>query len=134
MSAFDADQKQALSRLAALIIPASAVHDVPGADDPAILSDLLATAAPHVDALRVALAAFDADAPDPGGAFRATWPEVADLLQTLVVQCYYRDPRVMRALGMDARAPFPQGYHMDGNDFSLLEPVRARGAIFRDVP
>ena len=54
------------------------------------------------------------------------------LLVTLCVQCYYRDDRVMRSLGMEARAPFPKGFEVPAGDYGLLDPVRARGPIWRD--
>jgi hypothetical protein len=45
---------------------------------------------------------------------------------------YYADPRVLEALGLEARPPHPEGYAMEPDDLSLLEPVRRRGAIYRD--
>lgn len=46
---------------------------------------------------------------------------------------YYQQPAIMTALGMPARAPHPQGYEMGDDDFSLLDPVRQRGRIYREV-
>jgi hypothetical protein len=37
---------------------------------------------------------------------------------------YYQHPRVVESLGLEPRAPHPQGYQMAPNDLSLLEPVR----------
>jgi hypothetical protein len=34
---------------------------------------------------------------------------------------------------MDARAPFPKGYDLEQGDWSLLDPVRARPRLYRDV-
>lgn len=47
------------------------------------------------------------------------------------VECYYLDVRVMQAIGLPARAPFPEGFTVDRGDLSLLDPVRARGSIWR---
>jgi hypothetical protein len=47
---------------------------------------------------------------------------------------YNRDARVMQALSIDVRPPFPHGYIQEPNDFSLLEPVRKRGEIYSKVP
>lgn len=47
---------------------------------------------------------------------------------------YYQDPHVLAALGMPPRAPHPQGYEMGPDDLSLLDPVRQRGKLYRDVP
>lgn len=45
---------------------------------------------------------------------------------------YYEHPRVMEALGLEARPPFPKGYPMDPGDFSLLDPVRERPKMYRE--
>jgi hypothetical protein len=44
----------------------------------------------------------------------------------LVYSGYYREPRVVEALGLEARAPHPEGYPMEPDDWSLLDPVRRR--------
>ena len=46
---------------------------------------------------------------------------------------YYQHPRVVGALGLDARPPHPQGYAMEPNDFTLLDVVRRRPKGYRDV-
>ena len=47
---------------------------------------------------------------------------------------YYQDDRVLNALGLEARPPFPNGYEVDRGDLSLLDPVKVRGKIYRDAP
>ena len=47
--------------------------------------------------------------------------------------CYYQNDKVLEALGLEARPPFPQGYHLDQMDFGLLEPVKKRGKQWRDA-
>ena len=60
-------------------------------------------------------------------------PVLAATLAGLVVACYYRDDRVMRSLGLEPRPPYPQGFEVEPGDYaSLLEPVRARGRLWRD--
>ena len=54
-------------------------------------------------------------------------------LVTIMVQCYYRDDRVMRSLGMAPRSPYPDGFDIPQGDWSLLEPVRQRGKIYKEV-
>ncbi|MDJ0849832.1 MAG: gluconate 2-dehydrogenase subunit 3 family protein [Myxococcota bacterium] len=44
---------------------------------------------------------------------------------------YYLEPRVVEALGLEARPPHPKGYEMEPNDLSLLDPVRARSGPAR---
>jgi hypothetical protein len=39
----------------------------------------------------------------------------------------------MQSLGMEARPPFPQGYEVPEGDWSMLDPVRARGSIYKKV-
>jgi len=46
---------------------------------------------------------------------------------------YYQSPRVVEALGMEARPPHPKGYEIGPHDPKLLDPVRARGRMYRDV-
>ena len=54
-------------------------------------------------------------------------------LLAIIAQCYYRDDRVMRSLEMEPRPPFPKGFEVEEGDWSLLEPVKQRGKIYRDV-
>ncbi|MEM7410498.1 MAG: gluconate 2-dehydrogenase subunit 3 family protein [Myxococcota bacterium] len=46
---------------------------------------------------------------------------------------YYQEPRVMEALGLEGRAPFPKGYALETGDLSGLEAVRARGPRYREI-
>jgi hypothetical protein len=39
----------------------------------------------------------------------------------------------MIALGIEARPPFPKGNEVTSGDLSLLNPVRERKQIYRDV-
>jgi Gluconate 2-dehydrogenase subunit 3 len=45
---------------------------------------------------------------------------------------YYQHPRIVQALGLEARPPHPKGYHMEPNDLSLLDVVRRRPKLFRE--
>ena len=54
-------------------------------------------------------------------------------LATQTIACYYQQDLVLEAIGMEARPPFPQGYTVKQGDLSLLDPVRARGKMYRDV-
>lgn len=47
------------------------------------------------------------------------------------VECYYLDSRVMTAIGLPSRAPYPDGYTVHRGDLTLLDPVRERGQIWR---
>ncbi len=50
-----------------------------------------------------------------------------------VLQCYYRDDRVMAALGLEPRPPFPKGHVIEDGDWSLLDAVRGRPRMWRDI-
>ena len=132
-----------LRTIAAMIIPASDEYKVPGADDAAIQADILKTLgrdrAPVIAALdhlaRLAgkpLGDLDSARRDAvANEFRATGGALAATLVRVVLQCYYRDDRVLRSLGLELRAPFPQGYVLEQGDWSLLDPVRARSPSLR---
>ena len=143
-----AEERRALRCLAALMIPASDEYGVPGADDEAIFADIVRSLGRDADAVRRALRRLDelslgasgglpfADLPtEERGALaqrlRDEQPALAAVLVAAVVRCYYRDDRVMRSLGMEPRPPFPRGFEVEQGDWSLLEPVRARGPIWR---
>jgi hypothetical protein len=53
-------------------------------------------------------------------------------LANQLMLCYYHHERVLPAIGMEARAPFPLGYTPIDGDYSLLEPVYERGPIWRE--
>lgn len=48
-----------------------------------------------------------------------------------VMHCYYQDPRVLGAIGVEPRPPFPDGYVVPEGDLTLLEPVFERGRVYR---
>ena len=131
------EEQTRLSQIAAMIIPASAEYPSPGADDPTIFAEILADAKRNPEETRSAIQAVDAlgdlESAAMGAALQRTAPAAAAYLQALVSQCYYRDPRVLEAIGVEPRPPFPKGYQVEQGDFSLLDPVRARGPIWREV-
>jgi hypothetical protein len=136
-------QRDDLRTVAAMMIPASAEYNVPGADDAAIQADILATLGRDTARVRQALddLARLAEKPladlDPARRdevarqFRASGGAPAATLVRVVLQCYYRDDRVVRSLGLELRAPFPKGYTLEQGDWSLLDPVKARPSTWR---
>jgi hypothetical protein len=130
--------------LAGMVIPASVRHGVPGADDPLIFADLLRgldhdraevlAGLAHVRAKAGgALAALDAAGRAAlGVALQAEGDANVAVLSRHVMLAYYRDDRVVRALGLEPRAPFPKGHEVEAGDWSLLDPVRARAPMWRD--
>jgi len=136
-------QRDDLRTVAAMIIPASDEYKVPGADDSAIQADMLATLGRDTALVRQALdhlarlagrplAQLDAAKREAVATeFRATGGAAAVTLVRVVLQCYYRDDRVLRSLGLELRAPFPKGYTLNEGDWALLDPVRARAGTLR---
>src|SRR4051794_32445248 len=136
-------QRADLRTVAAMIIPASAEYAVPGADDTAIQADILKTMGRDTAGVRAALdhlarlagrplAELDAARRDAvANEFRASGGAAAATLVRVVLQCYYRDDRVLRSLGLELRAPFPFGYTLEQGDWSLLDPVKAMAPSLR---
>ena len=136
-------QRNDLRTVAAMIIPASDEYKVPGADDPAIQADMLATLGRDTALVQQALDHLARLAGRPlaeldvvkreaiANEFRATGGGAAATLVRVVLQCYYRDDRVLRSLGLELRAPFPKGYTLEQGDWALLDPVKARSGSLR---
>lgn len=129
-----------LRAFAGTMIPASATHGVPGADDGTIFADIVKSIGRDLDDLRVALKklAGIADLPpaarlDKANAFRAEGGLPLQAIARVVLQCYYRDDRVVRSLGLEPRPPFPKGHTLEQGDWSLLDPVRKRPKMWRDA-
>ena len=135
-----------LRTVAGMMIPTSDEYKVPGADDAAIQADMLATLGR--DTKQVA-AALDHLARLAGGSlselddarrdavvqeFRLSGGGPAATLARVILQCYYRDDRVLRSLGIELRAPFPKGHVLPDGDWSLLDPVKARPTMLRRAP
>jgi len=139
-------QRDDLRTVAAMIIPASDEYKVPGADDPAIQADMLATLGRDRAQVAQALDHLARLAGKPladlepakreaiANEFRATGGAAAATLVRVVLQCYYRDDRVLRSLGLELRAPFPKGYVLQEGDWALLDPVKARSGSLRRAP
>jgi hypothetical protein len=132
--------------LAGIMIPPSAEYGVPGADDPIIQADIIKTLGRDFAHVQEALGELTKMS---GGAFAdldATRREAVALglrergsaamatLSRVILQCYYRDDRVLHSLGLEPRAPFPKGHVLEQGDWSLLDPVRARPKMWRDAP
>src|SRR3974390_3097826 len=141
-----ADQCRSLRCLAEMMIPASAEYGVPGAGDDAIFADILQSFGRDAQHVLAVLRMLDQTA---GGVFADLEParrEAATArlhesgsqslvyLERIILQCYYRDDRVMRSLGLEPRPPFPGGYVLPDGDWSLLDPVKKRPSKLRQAP
>lgn len=137
-------QLQDLRRLAGFMVPADAAYGVPGADDEKIFADIVRSLGRDKSAVCAALANLCEIA---GGEFHSMDPNTAEItamtllgrsdpvvlaLGRAVLQCYYRDERVLRALGLDTHPPFPKGRILEQGDWSLLDAVRGKPRMWRD--
>ena len=141
-----AAQRDDLRTIAAMIVPESAEYRVPGADDTRIQADILATLGRDTKQVAAALdhlarlAGMPLARLDPtlreavAKEFRANGGAPAATLVRVVLQCYYRDDRVLRSLGLELRPPFPKGHVLPDGDWSLLDPVKKRPSKLRQAP
>jgi len=134
-----------LHRLAGFMVPSSTDYRVPGAEDAAIFADIVRSLGRDQNDVRKALAMLRELA---GGDFAAMDEAKAEAtamallrrqgrettaLGRAVLQCYYRDDRVIRSLGLEPGPPFPKGHTVEQGDWSLLDAVRDRPPMWRDV-
>jgi hypothetical protein len=134
-----------LRRLAGFMVPASTEYGVPGADDDAIFADIVQSLGRDRDDVRTALTILreiaegdfagldDAKAEAAAMTLLGRQGPMITALGRAVLQCYYRDDRVLRALGIEPRPPYPQGRVLEHGDWSLLDAVRGRPPMWRDV-
>lgn len=143
------DQRRILAIVLDLIIPASEDGQRPSAADVDVLGYIRESESQTLDNLRAELDQLDAEAFESQGeafvsldparrkalvdAVREREPHFMRTLAMQTVTCYYRDDRVLEAIGVGARPPFPEGYEVPSGDLSLLEPVRRRGRVYREA-
>ena len=126
---FSDSERSRLLDMAGRMIPADPARGLPAASDPLILADIEKSIGRDLPLVREALKGFD-----PGQDINA-WYASAGLpgraLGRVLLAAYYRDDRVLIALGHEARAPFPKGYDVEQGDWSLLETVKRRLPFWR---
>jgi hypothetical protein len=134
-----------LRRLAGFMVPSSTDYRVPGADDAAIFADIVRSLGRDQNDVRKALAMLRDIAGGDFAAIDETRAEATAMvllrregreitaLGRAVLQCYYRDDRVIRSLGLEPGPPFPKGHTVEQGDWSLLDAVRNRPPMWRDV-
>lgn len=137
------DEFACLARLAGIMIPASDALGMPAADDPAVLAEMVTSIGNDLSELKLALdfvmEAVGASMPDRKdhdflrliAELRNERPAAFGVIEAVVARAYYRDPRVLTALGVSPQPPFPAGFSIEQTDWSLLDPVKARGPIWR---
>jgi hypothetical protein len=137
-------QGRDLRRIAGMMIPPDAELGVPGADDAIIFADIVRSLGRDVEHVRAALAMLsslaggtfaeldDARGEAVAAAVLTNASQPVTVLGRVVLQCYYRDDRVLRALGLEPRPPFPKGHTLEQGDWTLLDAVRGRPQMWRD--
>ena len=142
--------RDALARVLDLLIPASADGRLPSAGELGLASyveELAATTPGLRPLLEQGLSKLDAEAASRGArgfaalaadARRALFDELVAKLPAfaptvffVAMTGYYREPRVLAALGLEPRPPFPKGHAVEESDFGALERVRRRGKLYR---
>jgi hypothetical protein len=128
-----------------MIIPVSAEYGVPSAGDDAIFADILRSFGRDAEHVLAVLRTLDEMAGDVfadleparreavAARLRDNGGQSLIYLEGIILQCYYRDDRVMRSLGLEVRPPYPKGFEVEQGDWSLLDPVRARPKLYREI-
>ncbi len=148
-SPFSPAQSATLNALMNLLIPASADGRMPAASSLGLYDDLRSLSASARSNLERGLDWLDAQsarqhdrtfAELSGPAAIALVDnlrhEDAAFINAFTLQTtgrYLQHEQVMNALGLEPRPPWPKGYEVPQGDWSLLDPVRQRGAVWRQV-
>ncbi len=141
-------EQQLLKRLCRLLLPADPFMGLPGGDEQEIFGRLLNRLAPRADWFSKLLQSqysmhdrllsmSDEDFEARCAASLRAWPSKSDdLLARLItplLQSYYEDYRVQTVYQRRPGAPFPEGYTVIQGDWSLLDDVKSRPSIYRQV-
>ena len=128
-----------------MMIPPDPESGLPGADDHVIFDDILqslgrdlldvSTALTRLAALSGgSFAELEASRRETvANAFLADSSPQTVALGRVILQCYYRDDRVVQSFGLEPRPPFPKGHVVEQGDWSLLDAVRRRPKLWRDA-
>ncbi len=146
-SPLSAAQQDTLAIVVDMMIPAQG--DMPTAADPLILKAIVEGLDDNNALVVQALSTLDDISNEKYGqwfaqlqskhrgelieSFKSSHAELVQIIEFCTASKYYQDDRVMQALGLEARPPHPGGYRVDATDWSLLEPVRGREKIYRDI-
>ena len=141
------DDMEMLRVLVEDMIPKSEEYGVPGAGEELIFKDILSEVRRNLSLVDKELCDLSEIAEQMFGAIYQTLGDnnrhrvstkfldstKQAVIARIVLQCYYRDDRVMRSLGMEPRPPFPLGYAIEASDWSLLEGVKKKGKTYRST-
>lgn len=141
--------QDSLAAVVDCLIPADPARGLPAAGALGLagyvatrLGDALASLRPGFEALDAAARKraggrfAELAAPEQHEVLRAHAERDPGFLPALVFHTYagyYQHPAVLEALGMEGRPPHPKGYELESGDLTLLDPVRARRAFYREA-
>ena len=141
---FGTSREALLRDLAGRMIPSW--RDFPSAADARIFADVLSMLAQHPRLVAQGLSVLsqmvndrplaelkDSELTAMVGELREEVGAFVNLFESSVAACYYRDDRVLLALALPQRAPFPEGNEVVATDWSLLDPVRRRPPFFKQI-
>ena len=144
-----AEQRATLDIVLNMIVPPSADGRMPGTAEVGVPAYLLSEVPDALPELRQELEQLDLRSRERFArgfaelgkgerqalvaAMRAQAPSFMSRLAMEALACYYQHDRVLECLGRQVRPPYPKGYEVVQGDLSLLDPVRARGKIYRDL-
>lgn len=146
---FSPAQRSALDALMNLMIPASQDGKMPAATSLGLFDDLRAMPQDVRNHFERGLDWLDAQAASANG---KPFAELSSAEATALIDVqrsedaafiaaftlhttgrYLQDKSVVSALGLESRPPWPKGYEVAEGDWGLLDPVRQRGTIWREV-
>ena len=147
---FSASQMACLNVLMELLLPASADGRMPAAASLALYDDVTHLPAKDRALLDAGLSLLDERSHSQYGAAFAKLAhrdatKLVDMLRTEkspfiqtftlhTVARYLQHDHVMPLIGLEARPPWPKGHAVAQGDWSLIDVVRKRPKIYRQVP
>jgi hypothetical protein len=143
-AALAAEEKRTLASVLDELLPPRDDGRLPGAGGLGLADavDVATRALPLRPAIAAALASLAAggfpalSGPEKLARLQALARETPAVFQALLGQtygAYYTHASVVETLGLPPRPPFPKGYDVPATDFSLLDPVRRRAKLYREV-
>jgi hypothetical protein len=142
-------QRRTLAELVNMMIPASEDGRMPGADELDLLAYVRDESGNLIPGTEQGLTALNLAAMDEFGldfasladtdkqrqvdAIKVKEPEFIPRLLLQTVSAYYQNDRVISALGLEPRPPYPEGHTVEAGDLSLLDPVRKRSKLYREI-
>ncbi len=143
------EQSQTLQLLLNMIIPPDAERGMPGAVELDFMGYVIEFANDRIEHIQRELDSLNESSRSQ---YTVTFPQLDDVDREALVKrlhstrrqfarnievqtmfCYYQDDQVLEALGMEARPPFPKGNEVLRGDLSLLDPVRQRPKLYREI-